>query len=257
MKKRPDPPAAKLMVLKMRVEAVEAGLMFMMRGDSVRVRRVGRESAFTFPSEVKERSRGELLSLPQSTAFTTTTEEVSGKAWVAICLWLGKAKTDAPWSVPTAKTSWSPWGAASVPSWLPVTRLDTFRFVAFTLSKSGLHMESRRVPKEAKEFKDQEQSSPLSQGKAGVEETELEDCGLESEQRAARRDDHALALPESREIIRQIKEIRELKTKHRKALLPICRSSSARGPPPNGMEDVTRTSFLMRKLAIFLFPAPR
>ena len=154
MKKRPDPPAAKLMVLKMRVEAVEAGLMFMMRGDSVRVRRVGRESAFTFPSEVKESSRGELLSLPQSTALTTTTEEVSGKAWVAICLWLGKAKTDAPWSVPTAKTSWSPWGAASVPSWLPVTRPETFRFVAFTLSKSGLHMESRRVPKEAKEYKD-------------------------------------------------------------------------------------------------------
>ena len=139
MKKRPDPPAAKLMVLKMRVEAVEAGLMFMMRGDSVRVRRVGKESAFTFPSEVKESSRGELLSLPQSTAFTTITEEVSGKAWVAICLWLGKAKTDAPWSVPTAKTSWSPWGAASVPSWLPVTRPDTFRFVAFTLSKSGLN----------------------------------------------------------------------------------------------------------------------
>ena len=61
--------------------------------------------------------------------------------------------------------------------------------------------------KEAKEYKDQEQSSPLSQGKAGVEETELEDCGLESEQRAARRDDNALALPESREIIRQTKEI--------------------------------------------------
>ena len=99
-------------------------------------------------------------------------------------------------------------------------------------------------------------SSPLSQGKAGVEETELEDCGLESEQRAARRYNHALALPESREIIRQIKEIRELKTKHRKALLPICRSSSARGPPPNGMEDVTRTSLLMRKLAIFYSPPP-
>ena len=108
VKKRPAPPVEKLMVLKMRVEAVEAGLIFMMRGDSVSVRSVGKESAFTFPSDVKESRSGELLSLPQSTALATTTEEVSGKAWVAICLWLGKAKTDAPWSVPTAKTSWSP-----------------------------------------------------------------------------------------------------------------------------------------------------
>ena len=52
------------MVLKMRVEAVEAGLIFMMRGDSVNVRSVGNESAFTFPSDVKERRSGELLSLP-------------------------------------------------------------------------------------------------------------------------------------------------------------------------------------------------
>ena len=66
----------------------------------------------------------------------------------------------------------------------------------------------------------------------------------------------SLSLRESREIIRQIKEIRDLKTKQGKALLPICRSSSARGPAPNGMEDVTRTSLLMRKLAIFI-PAPR
>ena len=64
----------------------------------------------------------------------------------------------------------------------------------------------------------------------------------------------SLSLRESREIIKQIKEIRELKTKQGKALLPICRSSSARGPPPNGMEDVTRTSLLMRKLAIFYSP---
>ena len=101
----------------MRVEAVEAGFIFRMRGDSVKVRRVGKESAFTFPSDVKERRSGELLSLPQSTALATTTEEVSGKAWVAICLWLGKANALAPRSVPIAKTSWSPCGAAiSLPS---------------------------------------------------------------------------------------------------------------------------------------------
>ena len=101
----------------MRVEAVEAGLIFIMRGDSVNVRSVGKESAFTFPSDVKERRSGELLSLPQSTALDTTTEEFSGKAWVAICLWLGKAKAVAPRSVPIAKTSWSPCGAAiSLPS---------------------------------------------------------------------------------------------------------------------------------------------
>ena len=117
VKKRPEPPAEKLMVLKMRVEAVEAGLIFKMRGDSTKVRRVGKESAFTFPSEVKERRSGELLSFPQSTALATTTEELSGKAWVATCLWLGKANTLAPLSVPIANTSWSPWGAAtSLPS---------------------------------------------------------------------------------------------------------------------------------------------
>ena len=140
VKKRPEPPAEKLMVLKMRVEAVEAGLIFMMRGDSVNVRSVGNESAFTFPSDVKERRSGELLSLPQSTAVATTTEELSGKAWVAICLWLGKANTLAPRSVPIAKTSWSPCGAAAIsfPSWLPTTRPDTFLLVAFTLSRSGL-----------------------------------------------------------------------------------------------------------------------
>ena len=86
VKKRPAPPAEKLMVLKMRVDAVEAGLIFMMRGDSVSVRRVGSERAFTFPSDVKERRRGEHLSLPHSTALATTTEELSGKAWVAISL---------------------------------------------------------------------------------------------------------------------------------------------------------------------------
>ena len=142
VKKRPEPPAEKLIVLKMRVEAVEAGLTFKMRGDSVNVRRVGNESAFTFPSDVKERRRGELLSLPQSTAVATTTEELSGNAWVAICLWLGKANTLAPRSVPIAKTSWSPCGAdppISFPSWLPTTRPDTFLLVAFTLSRSGLN----------------------------------------------------------------------------------------------------------------------
>ena len=66
----------------------------------------------------------------------------------------------------------------------------------------------------------------------------------------------SLSLRVIREIIRQTKEIRELKTKQGKALLPICRSSSARGPAPNGMEDVTRTSLLMRKLAIFYSPPP-
>ena len=105
MKKRPEPPAEKLMVLKMRVEAVEAGLTFKVRGDSVKVRKVGKERAFTFPSDVKERRSGELLSFPQSTALATTTEELSGKAWVATCLWLGKAKALAPRSVPIAKTS--------------------------------------------------------------------------------------------------------------------------------------------------------
>ena len=100
-------------------------------------------------------------------------------------------------------------------------------------------------------------SSPLSQGKAGVEETELEDCGLESEQRAAGGHDHALALPESREIIRQIKEIRELKTKHRKALLPICRSSSARGPGTKWNGGCNQNFPLDEKTCNFLFPAPR
>ena len=176
VKKSPEPPAEKLIVLKMRVEAVEAGLTFKMRGDSVNVRRVGNESAFTFPSDVKERRRGELLSLPQSTAVATTTEELSGNAWVAICLWLGKANTLAPRSVPIAKTSWSPCGAVppiSFPSWLPTTRPDTFLLVAFTLSRSGLN--NMWWAGKGKSL-----VLPFCQGKAGVKEAKLKDWGFES-----------------------------------------------------------------------------
>ena len=93
--------------------------------------------------------------------------------------------------------------------------------------------------------------SPFRQGKTGVEETKLKDGGLESKQGSTRRHNHAFALPAQKMrklatthkyillknhtfvlpvMFGQLKrDLGELKTKHRKALLPIWGSSSARG----------------------------
>ena len=95
---------------------------------------------------------------------------------------------------------------------------------------------------------------PFCQGKAGVKEAKLKDGGFESEQGSTRGHNHALALPDA-VFCHQLKQIwDEVEHKTQESTFANLGELLCPRPPPNGMEekDLTPTSLLMRKLAIFI-----